>query len=71
MLVTVGCFVFVFNSSLAAKYTSEGITTEDEEGYDNPYTNNNRLDDGDDNANEHGVLSEDPRRLRYFQRKTT
>ena len=60
MLVTVGCFVFVFNSSLAAKYTSEGITTEDEEGYDNPYTNNNRLDDGDDNANEHGVLSEDP-----------
>ena len=60
LLVTVGCFVFVFNSSLAAKYTSEGITTEDEEGYDNPYTNNNRLDGGDDNANEHGVLSEDP-----------
>ena len=35
MVVTVGCFVFVFNSSLAAKYASEGMTTEEEEGYDN------------------------------------
>jgi drug/metabolite transporter (DMT)-like permease len=31
MVVTVGCFVFVFNSSLAAKYTSEGMATVDAE----------------------------------------
>ena len=75
MVVTVGCFVFVFNSSLAAKYASEGMTTEEEEedeigattidrdekGYVNVYSNNNRLYDRNDvNDEDQGVISEDP-----------
>lgn len=57
MVVTVGCFVFVFNSSLAAKYASEGMTMEEEEEDEIGATT---IDRDDVNDEDQGVISEDP-----------